>query len=75
MNHREVVGYTTYIGTNFMVSSKTTPYKRIVISNGAGKKVQITGWKDQKDKLKDVISDGTVSYKNISLFYQNNQKS
>lgn len=44
-----------------MVSEKTTPYKRIVISNGNGKKIQITGWKEMREKLKDIVSDGTVS--------------
>lgn len=60
MFSREIVGFVTNMTTN--KEGASILFKKIIVNNGAGKRVKIVGWGTFKSTLMGIDQDGTIVY-------------
>lgn len=55
---REIIGFCTNMSSN--ADSARVQFKKIIVNNGDGRKIQVVGWGEQKTKLLPIDQDGLV---------------
>lgn len=69
MIYSNIVGYVSKISNNAHTTSKSK-FQKFTLSNNQGREVQVIGWNNLIDKIKEVKHTGQVSFSKQILKYK-----